>query len=370
MKIVFLAAASSVHTVRWVNALSDAGVDVVLATQHDAQEVLRSSVRLHRLPHAGELGYFRNVAALKRLLAEERPDLLNAHYASGYGTTAGLSGFHPYLLSVWGSDVYDFPQKSPIHRWWMQHNLLAADLVASTSHVMADQARKVASGLTEIAITPFGVEMNRFTPVKGREPVPDGTITIGTVKTLGDKYGIDVFIRSIAILVQRLRDEECPLADCLVVRIVGDGPQRETLEALAKALGIREIIQFVGRVTYDHVPQELRKLDVYVALSRIESFGVAIIEAGACGLPVVVSDAGGLPEVVIDGETGLVVPREDPEAAAAALYKLVLDADLRSRMGQAARTHVASHYTWQDNVKQMIELYEWVIAGVQAESIG
>ena len=64
------------------------------------------------------------------------------------------------------------------------------------------------------------------------------------------------------------------------------------------------------------VPQELARLDIYVALSRMdsESFGVAIIEAGVAGRPVVVSDAGGLPEVTIDGVTGLVVPREDPSA--------------------------------------------------------
>lgn len=361
MKIVFLAAASSIHTIRWVNALSDAGVEVVLATQHEAREALRPSIRLHRLPYSGELGYFLNVAALKRLLAEAQPDLLNAHYASGYGTTARLCGFGPYLLSVWGSDVYDFPQKSPIHRWWTRRNLMAADQIASTSLVMAKQTRQIAPGLGQITTTPFGVETDRFAPLQDIEAAPKRTITIGTVKTLSEKYGIDIFIRSIASLVQRLRDKSQPLADRLTVRIVGDGPQRNTLETLAEDLGVREIIQFVGSVAYAEVPQELRKLDIYVALSRIESFGVAIIEAGACGLPVVVSDVGGLPEVVIDGETGFIVPREDPEAAAAALYNLVLDADLRHRMGQAGRAHVVSHYEWRDSVKQMIELYESVV---------
>ena len=138
----------------------------------------------------------------------------------------------------------------------------------------------------------------------------------------------------------------------------------QALKQLAAQLGVAERVQFVGHVDHAQVPHELAQLDVYVALSRLdsESFGVAIIEAGAAARPVVVSNAGGLPEVVLDSVTGLVVPRENPQAAADAIECLLCDADLRQRMGAAARRHVAQHYSGDACVETMMKVYERLVA--------
>lgn len=361
MKVLFLSGRSSIHTIRWVNALSQAGIDIMLATQHESLEAVAPTVRVYRLPFSGPFGYFRNVPTVRKVLAEEKPDLINTHYASGYGTTARLSGFEPTLLSVWGSDVYDFPGKSALHRWWLRGNLMAATRVASTSHAMAEQTRQIAPALGEISVTPFGVETDRFLPAPERTSSPDRPIVIGTVKTLGEAYGIDTLISSFALLLRMLSHNVPQLAKRLQLRIVGDGPQKDALERQVLSAGIQTHTHFYSRIPHDQVPAALRELDIYAALSRQESFGVAIIEASSCCLPVVVSDAGGLPEVVADGDTGFVVPRENPQAAADALYKLVLDADLRRRMGQAGRRRVISLYEWKDNVRQMIDLFEKVV---------
>src|SRR3546814_7786428 len=102
----------------------------------------------------------------------------------------------------------------------------------------------------------------------------------------------------------------------------------------------------------------LRQFHIYVAVSRddSESFGVAIIEASACGLPVIVSDAGGLPEVVDHESTGLVIPRDSPSDLARAIVRLALDAPLRQRMGGAGRPRVERHYEWSGCVGGMIQL--------------
>lgn len=130
--------------------------------------------------------------------------------------------------------------------------------------------------------------------------------------------------------------------------IVGDGPDRAALQALAQLLQLQQRVDFAGAVPHDAVPAALRRLDIYAAPSRLdsESFGVAVVEASACGLPVVVSDAGGLPEVVVEGQTGLVVPRENVPALAEALRRLVLDTGLRERLGVAGRAHVQATYEW------------------------
>ena len=360
MKLLMLAPASVIHTQRWVEALHGRGVQLVLATQHDpASWRAPVGVKVVRLPHCGTPGYFRNVPALRRLLRDERPDLLNAHYASGYGTTAALAGFRPWLLSVWGSDVYDFPYESGIKGrlkgWLLRRNLRQADAVTSTSEAMARQVRRLVPDIGPVAVTPFGVDTDRFAP----RPQPHDGIVIGTVKTLAPKYGIDLLLRAFA----QLRSAADPSAALSLV-IVGDGPQRAELEALSRTLGIAAHVRFVGAVPHAEVPQWLNRFDLYVAASRLdsESFGVAVLEASACGLPVVVSDVGGLPEVVVQGETGSVVPREDVAALAQAIARLVVAPELRRRLGAAGRERVLAHYGWPHSIDAMLRCFERVVA--------
>lgn len=360
MKVALLSGASSIHTIRWANGLAKAGIEVHLISQHQLLEAVDSAVTVHLLPFRGNLGYFLMVPAVKKLLSQIKPDLVNAHYASGYATTARLVNYHPWLLSVWGSDVYDFPYKSWLHKKLVQANLAAADKVASTSHCMAAQTKSLLPKLDHIAITPFGVDMAIFDQcyIPLAEKTSDD-IVVGTVKVLAHKYGIDTLLHAFALCRHSLQSTHPDIAKRLKLRIIGDGPQREELQQLAHNLNIMDVTVFVGRVAHTQVAKELAKLDVYVALSRLdsESFGVAIIEASAAGRPVIVSDAGGLPEVVIHGKTGLVVKRESPEQAAHAISSLIVDSKLRFELADSGYMHVRNNYSWDKCIQTMLDLY-------------
>ncbi len=366
MKIVLLSAASSIHTQRWANGLARLGLDIHLVSQQPLQGELDSKVQLHIYPNLGVFGYFSMASSVRKLIGQINPDIVNAHYASAYGTTAHLVNFRPWLLSVWGSDVYDFPYKSSIHRWGLVSNLKAADAVASTSHCMAAQTRRLVPQLGDVAITPFGVDCDRFSPVPSQLSLmntqePNRPIVIGTVKTLAHKYGIDVLIKAFALSRRTLAETDADLAQRLRLRIVGGGPDEATLKDLAQQQQISDAVVFVGNVSHTQVSDELRLLDIFVALSREESFGVAAIEAGAIGLPVVVSDVGGLSEVVLQEQTGLVVPKDDPNAAADALVKLILSPALRDQLGRAGRAHVVGNYSWEASLHIMLGVYQNVI---------
>ena len=356
-RIALLGPANSIHLQRWAAALAQRSHAVLVISQHRCERaLLPASAEVIWLPHAGSLGYFRNAGPLRHALARWRPEILNAHYASGYGSTSALAGFAPTLLSVWGSDVYDFPYESAVKGWVLRRNLRRATAIASTSRAMARQVQRLTPERTHIAITPFGVDMLRFAPLT--DAPPRAGFTLGIVKTLAPKYGVDLLLRALKGL--RADAEVLAAQPALRLLIVGDGPQRAALEALARQLGVTAHCDFAGAVPHADVPLWLRQLDVYAAPSRLdsESFGVAVVEAGACGLPVVVSDVGGLPEVVVDGVTGLVVPRDDVPALQAALKRLVLDAGLRARMGEAARAHVAREYEWGACVDRMVACYD------------
>lgn len=357
-KIVLLAGANSIHTIRWANGLKLAGHDVYLISQHRLMHKLVDGIKYYELPIKGILGYFLNVSKVKKIIHVIKPDIVNAHYASGYGTTARLANIRPLVLSVWGSDVYDFPYKSFLHKRLVQKNLMAADTIASTSYCMADQTHLIEPKLGHIFITPFGVDIKAYAHI---EPLAlnSNKVVIGTVKTMADKYGIDTLIEAFTLLYNKLSTIHPNLADKLELRLIGGGGKLEELQQLAKRLNIAHKVNFIGQVAHQDVPNELAKLDIYVALSRLdsESFGVAIIEAGAAGRPVIVSDAGGLPEVTINNTTGFVVQRENPQMAAEAMENLVLNPELRLKMGEAARQHVKEKYSWSICVKVMEEVF-------------
>ena len=349
MRIALIGNAASIHTVKWADGLASRGHDVHLISQDEpAEHHINDAVTQHRLPHSGTLGYFRNAGPLRWLLTTIRPDVANAHYASGYGTTLALARPRvPSVLNVWGSDVNEVPHRSFLHRRWVQANLRSPTRVASTSRSMADGMAWLLRGRRP-DITPFGIDVDRFSPTAASR----STGVIGTVKGLQHAYGIDTLIRAFALLPGATR--------CV---IAGRGEERISLEQLTAELGVADRVEFTGQIPNAEVPDLLRSFDVYVALSRNESFGVAILEASACGLPTVVSDAPGPAEVVVDGTTGFVVGRDDPQAAADAIGKLLADPSLAHRMGEAGRAHTVANYSWTRCLEIMEDVYARAIAG-------
>jgi len=351
VKVVLLSGTNCIHTARWANGLAQQGVEVHLISAHKNEHELDRNVRLYILSNQAPWGYLTNLFEVKVLLKRIRPDLMNAHYATGYGLLARLIRFKPTLLSVWGSDVYDFPEKSFFHRWLLKGNLQAATAIASTSHCMARRTSEIFQH-NEVFITPFGIDEQDFQP-RNNSSKKENKIIIGTIKSLKKIYGIDTLIKAFSLVVKNYTGDKD-----LILEITGGGTDLELLKKLARSLKVENKVIFKGEVPHTKVVDMLNRLDIYVALSRQESFGVAIIEAMACEKPVVVSDAYGLVEVTVAGKTGFVIQKENAKAAADAILKLVADEDLRVEMGKAGREHVLENYTWGKSLDLMIDAYE------------
>lgn len=356
MKILLLAGANCIHTARWANGLVSRDIEVHLVSVHENAHELDSRVNLNILKNKAPLGYFSAMFEVRNLIKQIQPGLVNAHYATGYGLLARLVGFKPTLLSVWGGDVYDFPEKFFLHRALLKGNLKSATAIASTSHCMARKSAETFQH-ANLFITPFGIDEVIFSPCTKPE-VLQNKIVLGTVKTLKSKYGIDVLIKAFAQAWKTLGSPEN-----LRLEISGGGPDLDLLQNLARDLGVSKQVLFHGQVNHHDVPKMLNRLDIYCAFSRLdsESFGVAILEASSCEKPVIVSDADGPAEVTLDGETGLVVPKEDVDASAKAMIKLIQDETLRQKMGKAGRQHVLENYTWEKSLDLMIEAYKETI---------
>lgn len=364
MKVLMLSSAGNVHTQRWVSALAKRGIEICLFSLDSEsidyytkiQNVKVFNAELNRSDlYSNKIRYLLSVKRVKRLIRDFKPDLVHAHYASSYGLIGSLAKTNvPYIISVWGSDIYDFPNITPFGKSIIKYNLKKADCILSTSHVMAKETIKYTN--KEILITPFGVDMERFKKIDKFQPSEE--FIVGNVKTLSPKYGIDVLIHAF----KRVKDNNPTLKTRLL--IYGKGPCRKEYEDLANSLGLRDVVEFRGFIENDKLPEVYNSFSVSVSVSNSESFGVVAVEAMACECPVVTSDADGFTEVVENGKTGFIVPKRDSEATAQAIQKFIDDPMLREEMGKKGRDHVERMYDWNDNVKTMIEIYNDLIKNV------
>lgn len=348
MKMALFAPASSIHTKKWASALTKRGIDVTVVTfsNHFEETDIKTISIDTVLP--GKIGYLTAVLKVKKLLKQEDFDIVHAHYASSYGFVASLTSVENLFISVWGSDIYSFPKKNAIFRNILSLTLKKADVLCSTSHAMAEEAKKYTQ--RSFHVIPFGVDRSIFKPKKSDSlSSKDASPVIGIVKTLSDLYGIGELIQAFAGVLPNNPESK--------LMIIGDGPNREKYEKQVEDLAIKENVQFVGKVPNEEVPNYLNEMDIFVVPSaEYESFGVAAVEAMSCGLPVIVSDVDGLKEVVSE-ECGIITKRKDINALSSALLKLLADSNKRYVMGQAGIRRVKQLYDWEKNVDEMYSVY-------------
>jgi glycosyltransferase involved in cell wall biosynthesis len=345
---------NNVHVHRWAEALSRRGLRVsLISTLPVALPASLRDLPCFTIPTATAgmtkaqrlatlLGGWARVPGL---VAAIKPDVVHIHSLPTPAAVPFLRLLPRLIVSTWGSDVVQRdPRKTRLYPYLLSH----ARQLTATSRYLATITAGYLRSPCPISVIPFGIDPQRFKP--GEQPAADKRI--GTLRHLEANYGIDVLIEAVPQLLAL--DPE------VQIEIGGAGSLQSTFERRIQDLGIGGHVALRGRIAHAEVPDFLCSLAVFAMPSRAESFGVAALEAQACGLPVVASNVGGLPEVVLDGETGLLVPPEQPQVLASALLRLIEDPQRRAKMGQAGREWVRAHYDWQTNVEQMLEVYQQV----------
>lgn len=229
-----------------------------------------------------------------------------------------------------------------------------SDLIIAVSEKV--KAHLIAQGIDEkkVRVVHNGVDLVRFQPVDTRDAKtklgyePDEPL-FGVFGRLSSEKGQRVAVEAMFLIVKE--HPEARLA------IVGEGSDREDLETTAEALGIRDRVHFTGFM------QDVRELmsacDVVIVPSaRGEGFGLVAVEAMALCRPVVASAQGGLPEIVVAGETGLLVPPNDPRALADAVCELVAKPDLARSMGEKGRERVEQHFALGEQMRKVLDILD------------
>jgi colanic acid/amylovoran biosynthesis glycosyltransferase len=312
--------------------------------------------RLFRLGHGG----FPDGAALRfgAALARTGPfDIVHAHYgdvALQLGVAAELVSA-PLVASFYGYDCSSYPRR---HGETVFVPLFArAAVVTALSGIMADRLRALGCPADKIRLHRIGVDTSAFS----RSGLArTGTPRVLTVARLVEKKGVDTVIRALALLR--------PEFPALRLDVVGDGPLRSELERLAGAAGVAEAVRFHGAQTGIRVAEFMRDADCFVLSSVTGADGdeegtpTVLMEASSMTLPVVSTWHSGIPEVVLDGETGLLAPPGDVEALADRIRRLLRDPELRRRLGDRGRAHIAEHFDMPVLTRRLEAIYREIKA--------
>ncbi|MBA7476603.1 N-acetyl-alpha-D-glucosaminyl L-malate synthase [subsurface metagenome] len=369
MRICFLAGSGSIHTRRWVSWFAQKGHDVHIvfpesifspysikvdgASLHPFRTMPIISPTSHLLLQP--LDHWR----VRHIIRRIKPDILHAHYLINYGFRAACSGFHPLVLTAWGSDVLIVPKKSKISRWEVNFTLKRADLVTCGGEHMIGELVKLGAGREKIKLIYFGIDTRKFSSrlrsekLRKKLGILDSPAII-SFRSLEPIYDVESLIKAIPSVLK-----EIPSAKFIVA---GDGEQRKYLENLGVSLGISGSIRFVGFVENDELPQYLVSADVYVSTSLSDAgIAVSTAEAMACGLPVVITDFGDNRKWVENGINGFLVPPKSPEALASKIAYLLRNEDDRIRFGQANRQIIKEKNSYEGEMEKMGKLYEELI---------
>lgn len=281
------------------------------------------------------------LAALLRLLAREKFDILHAHWLIPQGLVAVaarlLSHRTPALLcTAHGSDLYGLRGRlfSALKRLVMRRS----DAVTVVSQAMKEHAVALGAEPEKISVISMGVNTaNTFTPAE--YPVRNDNELLFVGRLTAQK-GLESLVRALPQVVSARPDT--------ILTVIGRGPQEEPLRALGKALGVTQNVSFLGAVANEKLPELYRSASILVFPSATdEGFGLVCVEALACECPVIASDLPAVRELILNGETGLLFQRGDSDELARKILALLADPALCRSMGRAGRDFVTKQFDWK-----------------------
>jgi len=320
-----------------------------------------SDVRLHAISPRRRPG-MADVATLGRLLRlASRADVVHAHSAkAGFVARAASFATGRRQRCCFTPNAWSFhAARGAESRLYRSLERLAAHWCARIVAVSsAERTDGLAAGIgrpDQYIVVPNGIEVARHAVARAPE-----CGRIAMVGRLTDQKRPDLAVRALATV--RPTHPEAHL------QLIGDGPRRAEIEALARSLGIADAVEITGH--HDDVAPLLARAEIALLATDYEGWPLVLMEAMAAGLPVVATAVGGVPEIVEDDRTGILTPPDDPGALAAALERLLSDSALARTMGEAGAARAVERFDRTRTVERLMALYESLADSANVASAG
>jgi glycosyltransferase involved in cell wall biosynthesis len=361
--LAFLGDPNSIHLRRWVSFFAERGHRVTLLVPEglelepglpDSIEVERFRRFNPRSPFA-PFGFVRSRASIRKTVARVGPDILNAHFLTEYGWHAWMAGFHPYAITLWGSDIYVGPRKWRAVRMMARLTLRAADLVMADSEDLRRGAEELGARPDRTELIGWGVDLARFSggsaPAALRSRLGlDGRRVVFSPRAIAPLYRQNVVVDALARLPSDV--------SVVMSRHNSDPAEVEGIERQAAALGLADRLVLVPSIAHDEMPDFLRLADVVVSVPVSDSTSVTTLEAMACERQVVAADLPSVREWLGDLDPESLVPVDDAAATAAALARaLSRSAPDRAEIGRRGRAIIRERADQAASLGAVEQLY-------------
>lgn len=335
MKIAFLAAANSPHTIKWANVLSQNNEVSVLSLPEDKDSFgeLHKKVTVTYLnTPASQGGLKKNAGQVKSLVTSGGFGVVNAIGATTYGVLASKAKLPHTILTVLGPDIYasvDLGKKGLVAKSFKH-----AEAVIAAAPNMVTRLKQLFKKEKNYFVVPFGVDLGAFQ--KKAVDKKEEAICFGSLKALEYGNGVDMVIEAFAKFLQNAAGEA-------TLKIVGTGTMESSLKQQAQSAGIADKIEFVGYVPNAQMPDMINSMDATIQMSAAEAFGVTGIESMACCVPVIASDTVGASEYILNGVTGYLVKVNNTDRCCECMLEL-RNKEAREHMGQLARNDMEESF--------------------------
>lgn len=285
--------------------------------------------------------------ALVRCLRKEHYDAVHAHWLVPHGVLlVAARWFAPgqtlFTSIAHGSDVNAL--RGRFWSWLRRKVMESSDCVVSVSETLRDQLVREGGAADRLAVIPMGIDLHRvFIP----DCTPRAPAELLFVGRLVAGKGLDVLLAALPAILRKYPEVR--------LKVVGAGPERERLEAMAGELGLTSRVCFVGAVAHGMLPAYYRRATLLVLPSRAEGFGLVVVEALGCGCPVAASDLPALRSLLLDGRAGALFLPGDPAQLEEAVSRLLRDASYRSMLVEIGRQSIRERYDWRGIAQRYAE---------------
>ncbi|HZE94776.1 MAG TPA: glycosyltransferase family 4 protein [Gemmatimonadales bacterium] len=293
-----------------------------------------------------------------RLCRRRSYDIIHVHWPlphALFGWAAKRACGAPMITQWYGVELRWVKSSLPLLKRFLVWALRASDQAVAISSATAREIAELAP--VPVRVIPYAVGFSDGAPPPAAalpRRQPDDPFVILFVGSLVERKGVRYLIDALQLLPPQLPAR---------LAIIGDGPERPRLAEQVRRQGLEHRVTLPGRVSEEELRRAYAAAHVLVLPAIVdtrgdtEGLGVVLLEAMTYGVPVVGSNLGGITDIIVDGETGLLVPPEDPRALAASLARLAADPDLAGRLGQAGSRHVLDHFGWPAVTAQWLDCY-------------
>ena len=261
----------------------------------------------------------------------------------------------PYLLTLQEGDPIEYIKKKVRFVYPLFSRIFTkADFIHTISNYLANFARDMGYKGT-LKVVPNAVDVKYFSQKHSEQEIEDLKKKLG--KKSGDKYLITVsrlvLKNAIDDVIKSLRD----LPENVKFLVLGDGPDLEKLQNLAKETGVEKRVMFSGQINNKEIPIYLEISDIFIRPSLTEGLGNSFLEAMAAGIPVIATSVGGIPDFLRDGETGIFCKVRDPQSIAEKVKLLFENNELKEKIIKNAKEMVTKNYDWDLIAQKMKNIF-------------